>query len=254
MTHNVLPEPLSDNGRLAPEIGDREGRAPTNTQLERDERRRATYKSGRERRTPEQSGFAAGRSHRRSQQKDDPEPSPPSAEVEDEFRKGDVQALEAIFEYYYPRLCEFVARAFTGDLEDAEDVVQNAFLRAWRMRDHLPAGISVVACLFHLSREEALNWLRKQRRRVSLLGQRDPQTRVSAPVQPDDSLHHRMLLNRVQRAIESFPQRCRDVFYLRQLAGLSYGQIGEALGISVRTVEAHVYEGHRRLRELQELR
>jgi RNA polymerase sigma-70 factor (ECF subfamily) len=254
VTHDALPEPLSNNGGLSPEVGDGEARASTNAQLERDERRRATYKGGRERRKPDQRGFAAGRSYRRSSQKADSEPSSPSSSVEEEFRQGNSKALEAIFEYYYPRLCEFVARAFTGDLEDAEDVVQNAFLRAWRTRDHLPAGISVVACLFHLSREEALNWLHKQRRRASLLGRRDAQTSVSEPVQPDDALHHQMLLDRVQRVIEGFPPKCRDVFYLRQLAGLSYGQIGEALGISIRTVEAHVYEGHRRLRELQGLR
>ena len=254
MTHDASPKPVFDTGLLASEIGDGERGASTSGQMERDERRRAAYKSGRERRKPDQAGVASGRSYRRLPQKTDREPSPPSSEVEKEFRRGNSKALEAIFEYYYPRLCEFVGRAFTGDLEDAEDVVQQAFLRAWRTRDRLPAGVSVVACLYNLSREEALNWLRTQRRRVRLLGLKDPRLRESAPVQPDDAVHHQMLLDRVRRAIESFPPKCRDVFYLRQMAGLSYGQIGEALDISVRTVEAHVYEGHRRLRELQRLR
>lgn len=258
-SNSVTPErsarEVSNDGRVPTHSECDEAPALAESQASRDSRMRAPYatlsahvKQARDSRHPK------APSPRKSSLLETVEVKRPSHETERLFREGSTVAVEDLFRFYYPRLCEFVARTFTDNIEDAEDVVQQAFLRAWRTREHLPPTVSIAACLFQLSREEALNALQSRRRRQRLIEQRDPIATASVSLPLDETVSHRMLLDRISQAIEAFPQRCRDVFYLRRFAGLSYSEIGDALGISVRTVEAHVCEGQRRLREIGRLR
>jgi RNA polymerase sigma-70 factor (ECF subfamily) len=172
----------------------------------------------------------------------------PTDETLARFRSGDASAFETVFRHYYPRLCKFVVRSFGVDLEDAEDIVQNAFIKIWRILARLPRDVSTPACLFEITRTQALELLSKRGRRARLCTEQALQGLHSEPARPDDVANHRLLLEQIRRTILSFPQRCRDAFWLRRVGGLSYAEIGRTLGIETRTVETHVREGHRRLR------
>jgi RNA polymerase sigma factor (sigma-70 family) len=165
------------------------------------------------------------------------------------FRAGDRRAFAAVFDYYYEPLCCYAMRAFLGSPDDAEDVVQMAFVKVWRVVDTLPASVPIAACLYQVARTEALNLLGVRRRRRALLDRHTRLGVVRPPPQPDETTDQRLLFERIERAVASLPRRCREAFWLRRIAGLSYKEIAHTLGMEPRTAETHVRDGHRRLRD-----
>jgi RNA polymerase sigma-70 factor (ECF subfamily) len=163
------------------------------------------------------------------------------------IRNGDVTAFEAAFRTYYRRLCA-VVYAFVDSAETAEEIVQDLFLKIWRQRESLQITESLQAYLYQAARNASLNHL-KHRRIESRWSERvraeDP------PVAPgaDDELAEGELSRAIAAGIAALPERCRLVFTMSRHQGLSYAEIANTLGISVKTVEAQMGRALKSLRE-----
>jgi len=132
---------------------------------------------------------------------------------------------------------------------DVDDIVQEAYSRLWRAH-----ATGVIACprafVFLTARNLALNRLRHQRL------ERPPGTvEVDAFTLPDnhasipDTIAHAEDLQLLLRAIQSLPERCRQVVRLRKIYGLSQKEVAARLGISVATVETQGIIGLRKCTE-----
>ncbi len=174
-----------------------------------------------------------------------------AADVAARFRTGDTAAVTQVFDHYFERLCLFAAARLGvhGTLDDAQDVVQQVFVRAWTNRSRLPAEVALAACLYEMTRAECADFLRRQHRRTGLLGRHVGATSSGDVALPDEVAHQLLLYQQVLRVIERLPPRCRDAFILRRYEGMTYEEIGAALGITPGTAEQHVWKGHRALRD-----
>ena len=161
------------------------------------------------------------------------------------IRQGDARAFEAVFRAYYAPLVAF-AFQYLRDAAAAEDVVQEVFGALWASHAKLQISTSLRAYLYTAVRNRALN-LRKHDAVVEAW-ERDeaaPDVRElhPEPEMPDEILDEQERNQLLASAFEALPERQRQVMRLRWTEELSYAEIAEAVGISVKGVEKHLSRG-----------
>jgi len=139
-----------------------------------------------------------------------------------------------------------LARWLTGNPDDAEDLLQEATLRAFRHFDQFRGG-DAHSWLLTIVRHTCYTWHKRLRRlpldQVATLDVEDP----DAPC-PERLLLQRLTTRCVDEAIAGLPESFRQVFVLRELEGLSYGEIAEALQMPVGTVMSRLSRARVRFR------
>ncbi len=159
-----------------------------------------------------------------------------------------VAEFNAAFHAYYAPLCAFASRMLQAR-EVAEDVVQEVFLAVWRHPQGMTPAHLTRGYLYGAVRNTVLWRLRDARVAERFVGDVD-----SALYEPDrdhtvaDDAERRDLVHAARRAIARLPERCALVFALSREHGLTYPEIAEALGISVKTVETQIGRAIRSLR------
>jgi RNA polymerase sigma-70 factor (ECF subfamily) len=129
----------------------------------------------------------------------------------------------------------------------AEEVVQDVMLEIWRRRENLEVPQSARAYLLQATRNRTLNHVR--RRKIELAGEPRVSAAARPPLQADAFAVEEEIDAALRAAVADLPDRCREVFELSRAQGLTYTEIAELLGISVKTVEAQMGKALRVLRE-----
>lgn len=162
-----------------------------------------------------------------------------------QLKVSDKSAFSALFRALYPDL-RWYARGLTGDDEAAEDIVQEAFIRLWDKRAAIEPERSVRAFLYVAVRRRAFNEDRNTRTRRTLLAMMDEPEK---PTSPDEAIDTRLVGQRIRGWIDELPGRRREAFELSRFCGLSYQEIARVMGLSVHTVEKHITNALRHLRQ-----
>lgn len=155
-------------------------------------------------------------------------------------------AAEIIFKKYYPYVFQVVNRMVT-DRSKAEDIAQDVFLDIWRKRDHLKINTSLKGYLKRAGINKSLNYFRDNKFRFENSESIEVKNISVQSHQSDVEVQD--LQRIVDLAIEGLPERCRIIFKISRFEGLSYNEISERLGISVKTVENQISKALRILRE-----
>lgn len=171
--------------------------------------------------------------------------------------RGAQDAQRVLFERYREAAYRAALR-ITGRHEDALDVVQDAFIRAFDRLTEFSGDASFKTWLLRIAANRALDVLRARKVRLATpldVGSGDDGPRLSLtdghPAnRPDAGPEQHELAARLQAAIETLPLEQRTVFALYASGDLTYGDIAEALGIPVGTVMSRLYHGRRRLAQL----
>lgn len=166
------------------------------------------------------------------------------AELLGGLRAGRKDAYESIFKSYYAQLVG-AAESMLRERSAAEDVVQDVMVELWKRRHSIDVDTSLRAYLFRAVRNRSLNQIRH--RKVAPLA--DPEAADRVAGSPDRVFETRELNTALRKAVATLPDRCREVFELSRVQGLSYAEIGKVLDISVKTVEAQMGKALRVLRE-----
>lgn len=161
------------------------------------------------------------------------------------LQASDRTAFEALFRATYPNLFRY-ARRLTGQAAQAEDVVQEAFLRIWTRRASLDAEKSLRSLLYVTVRHLAFGQERKAHRRKEL---REAMVSPRTPLRPDETTGARELGAYVDRWVDELPERRREAFRLSRYDGLTYAEIAEVMGLSIKTVENHIWLALRHVRQ-----
>lgn len=143
--------------------------------------------------------------------------------------------MEELFRYNYRPLCLY-ALHYLGDSDMAEDVVQECFATLW---EKLEAGLTVAnrrAYLYMTVRNRCLDQLRRKGLQTESLKPYD----TYGIIDDDDAQERSQIEARLWTAIDSLPEKCREVFLLSKRDGLKYEEIASELGISENTVRNQV--------------
>lgn len=174
----------------------------------------------------------------------------------DRATAGDREARRALFERHRDTAYR-VALRITGRTEDALDVVQDSFIRAFERLGEFQRESGFQTWLLRIVSNRALDVLRarKVRLAVPLDGSDEDDLRRTSVADnreppPGRELEAQELGERLRRAIESLPPDQRAVFALYASGEMTYGQIAETLGIPIGTVMSRLYHARRRLHEM----
>ena len=149
------------------------------------------------------------------------------------------------------QLMKFASRFFRRP-EDIEDVVQEAFVKSLQAERHDTTIRAARSYLFRVIRNLALNELtRGDDRLTEALDEYDPALADGIDLERQVESSERFEL--FCRAVARLPDVCRRVFVLRRVYGFSQREIAEHLGISIKTVEAHLAKGMVRCTDFMEL-
>lgn len=171
-------------------------------------------------------------------------------------RKGDIGAFEELVRRYDRNVFR-IAQHITQNREDAEDVVQDAFLKAYQNLGQFQGQSKFYTWLVRIAVNEALMRLRRRRpeRMVSLdedvKTEEDSMPREIADwtPNPEQQYNQAELKDILSRTIQGLPTSFRTVFVLRDVEGLSTEETAEALGLSIPAVKSRLLRARLQLRE-----
>lgn len=169
------------------------------------------------------------------------------------LRNKDLKIYKELYFQYHGRLTLFACK-FTGDLETAQDIVQDAFMTLWEKSDTLTIQTSPKAYLFQAVRNRSLNHFRHMGARQNVLDKLvakidfEERNVYSDFNNPFDSLLELELGQKISEVVDAMPDKCREVFVLSRHKELRNREIAEKMGISVKMVEKHISKALRILR------
>jgi RNA polymerase sigma-70 factor (ECF subfamily) len=163
------------------------------------------------------------------------------------LRNKDRAAFALVFNANYGVLISYAMR-FVDDKEDAEEIVQDVFVKFWDKCQDLTPDSSVKSYLYRSVHNTCLNQLKhakvKDAYRQHVMHFLERTAEMTVEHQDPDKLR-----GEIMNAIDSLPPRCSEIFKLSRLEGLKYQEIADHLEISVKTVEVQMGKALRVLRE-----
>ncbi len=177
---------------------------------------------------------------------------PPDHELIAPVRNGEAAAFEKLMRRYNQRVFR-AARSVLRDDAEAQDVVQETFVRAFRHLQDFEERSSVGTWLTRIAVNEAFSRLRRSRLFGSLDSETNQQEGGSYSVEsnqpgPEDQASSRELRSVLIAAIDSLPEQLRTVFMLREIEGLSTLETSEVLQLSAEAVRVRFHRARLALR------
>ncbi len=169
------------------------------------------------------------------------------------FQLGDVQAYDLLVRRYKDQLLNFVYR-FVGNRTDAEDIVQETFLRVYKNKHMYKEIAKFSTWVYTIAGNLAKTELRRRKRHkifsvsnfVNEERDYDIPDREHSPEKKVDSTIQEDI---IQKAIEKLPPKFREVIILRDIQGFAYEEISQILDIPLGTVKSRVNRGRLKLQE-----
>jgi len=161
------------------------------------------------------------------------------------LRRGDEGVYDAVFRQYYAPLCGYACKLTDGDMDEAEDIVQQSFVKLWERHAQLEITWSLKAYLYKAVHNACLNRIRAVKAQTQYQQFNARQLETNHVFSDDGS---RELTERLQRAMNDLPPQCRNVFELSRFEELKYREIADHLNISIKTVETQMGKALRLLR------
>jgi len=156
---------------------------------------------------------------------------------------GDRSAFEPLVERYHRPLFRVAARLL-GDREEAKDVTQTTFLKAYKGLATCDRERRFFSWIYRILVNECLNALRARRPMQGL------EETMAAPGPAADPIDVSETRRRVRKALLQLPDVQRDVILLRHFAEMRYEQMAAALGVPEKTVKSRLFSARQRLCEL----
>jgi RNA polymerase sigma-70 factor, ECF subfamily len=172
------------------------------------------------------------------------------AELVDAARGGDRQAFDELVRRTFVDAFT-LARRLTGNEEDARDVVQDAYLRAWKGIGKFRGDAAFSTWLYRITANAASsNVQRRRRHRVEPFADDFEPVDDRAERVVSQGAESAEALDRISNALDDLPAKLRGVVVLKDVYGLSHEAIAEELGISVSAAKVRLHRARRKLRDV----
>ena len=168
-------------------------------------------------------------------------------------QRGDVNAFEDLVAAYEKNVFNLALR-MTGNAQDAEDMAQEAFIKAYNSLSSFRGESKFSVWLYRIVSNVCLDFLRKKNKQgtVSLSVEDDDgeDSQLDLPdlsQSPEELLEKKLTREAVQRGLKALPEDARQILLLREIQGLSYEEIGETLGLESGTVKSRIFRARKKL-------
>jgi RNA polymerase sigma-70 factor (ECF subfamily) len=169
------------------------------------------------------------------------------------FQKGDIQAYDTLVRRYKDQLLNYVYR-FVGNRNDAEDLVQETFLRVYKNKHYYKEIAKFSTWVYTIAGNLAKTELRRRKRRkiFSVSNFVNEERDFDIPDtdnNPESAVDGFLKDDIIQKAIEKLPAKFKEVILLRDVQGFAYEEISQILSIPLGTVKSRVNRGRLKLQE-----
>lgn len=170
------------------------------------------------------------------------------------LKEGNSQAYEELFKQTYPRLLGYCS-LFIHNQPQANDLVQECFVRLWEKRTTISASQSVESLLFVMLRNRCLNFLRDQKlhtseKSIDSIGENDLQHLYQLDFAgKEEKTLEENLIEAMRESIEKLPEKRKLVFKKTKIEGKKNKEVAEELSISVKAVEKHLSQAKEQIRK-----
>ena len=166
---------------------------------------------------------------------------------------GDVNAFEELVKAYETKVYN-LALQMLGNKQDAQDVTQEAFIKAYNSLSSFRGESRFSGWLYRIVSNMCLDFLRKKSRGKpgSLTVEDDDGEEIQLDLPdtsqaPEEVLEKKLTRDAVRRGLASLPPDARQILLLREIEGLSYEEIGETLGLESGTVKSRLFRARKKL-------
>ena len=169
----------------------------------------------------------------------------PDEELLSRVAAGDPAAVRALVARKLPRLLSLAGRML-GDAPEAEDVAQEAFLRAYRALGQFRGQSTFRTWLYQIATNVARTHSAKRRDRNEA---QEPESAQGRERPSEENIERRVIAHdQLRRALQELPDDWREALVLRDIEGLEYKEIADLLKIPMGTVESRIFRGRQRLK------
>ncbi len=173
-------------------------------------------------------------------------------EILQRAQQGDLNAFHRIYQAYRRPLFTFIYR-MTGHRQDAEDLLQEVFVKAYQRLGSFRGNSHLSTWLFSIAKNETISFLRREARRNGVAMRTEANTgwENESPVptsgDPEDEVLEHETERVLQEALASLPETYRAAFVLGVVEGLPYEEVGKILGCTVPNVKSRVFRARAKL-------
>jgi len=157
------------------------------------------------------------------------------------------QTIKRVFDELFHQLVLSAFR-YVNDYEQAEDIVQDVFVKAWQNFDQIRQVKNLKAYLFKAVRNSSMNFLKHIKVRQKFIVDSEV---ISSSVEksPEDTISEEETKKRVHQAVNKLPDNWREALVLSKYDNLKYHEIAEDMNISQKTVEKYISKALQFLRQ-----
>lgn len=172
-------------------------------------------------------------------------------------RGGDIRSFSALVEMYQERSVH-IAYSFLGNFEDARDIAQESFVKAYENLQSFKAESKFYTWFYRILANTCKDFLRKKRTRWSLMAwlppapdsEEDPMNNVADTAKDARaSIANEELGNEIYRALDKLPFQQKNAFSLRYLEGMNIEDIAESMGLTAGAVKAHLWQAGQKMQK-----
>ena len=171
-------------------------------------------------------------------------------------KKGSREAFAALMELYQTKVYNLALR-MTGSAEDAADLCQETFINVWKGLPNFQGGSSFSTWLYRLANNVCIDFIRREKNRkgMDVLSLNDDEKDYDELIpdngpSPQAQLEQRERRAALNKALGQLSEEHRQVLLLREVSGLSYAEIAEAVGLEEGTVKSRIARARLSLRNI----
>ena len=169
------------------------------------------------------------------------------------LKEGNPSAFEELFKQTFPRMLGY-CKLFVHDQAQANDLVQECFVKLWEKRTTIKSTQSIESLLFVMLRNKCLNYLRDHKlhlieKDINKLDENELQHLYQLDfIGKEEKTLEESLIEAIRESVDNLPEKRKLVFIKAKIEGKKNKDVAEELGISVKAVEKHLHQAKEQIR------
>jgi len=160
---------------------------------------------------------------------------------------GDISTYESVYKAFFKPLYVYAYTILKDEIQ-AEEVVQNIFLKLWERNEKINIESSLKAYLYKSVYNDSLNYLKHLKVKSTYENHATQVMKNNHAISASNQMMYKNLEEAIRQAMNALPEQCRTVFQLSRYEELKYREIATRLSISEKTVENHMGKALKLLR------